>query len=299
MNSENNSNFGYFQAITGGILWGFSGCCGQYLFQSCGITPEWLLSIRLISTGIILLFVSLIKNRREIIYIWTEKNNVLRMLFFVAFGIIGCQYTYFSAIEASNAGLATVLQYLSPVLILLYLCIKNKKAPSVLQIAALLLAVGGTFLIATGGNIKSMNITPKALAYGLISALFLACYSIIPQPLIKKYNTLTVLGWGMLVGGIIILPVFKPWAFIPDISFGLILAMAGIIIFGTVLAYTFYLDSIKRIGADKASFLSSIEPVSAVVISAFWLKSGFSLTDIIGTCMILIMVFIISLVGKE
>lgn len=52
-------------------------------------------------------------------------------------GISLCQFTYFMAIEASNAGTATVLQYLSPILILSAVCIKEKRRPVGLELGAI------------------------------------------------------------------------------------------------------------------------------------------------------------------
>lgn len=182
---------------------------------------------------------------------------------------------------------------------MLFVCLKNKRLPSFAEIIAIVLAVGGTFVIATGGDIGSFAVSTPALFWGIAAAVFLACYSLIPTPLLKDYDTPTVLGWGMLAGGIILLPVFSPWEVMPEISFSLIGAMAGIILFGTVIAYSFYLEGIHLIGATKASIISSIEPVSATVISAVWLGTEFTRADIIGFVMIISTIFIISFHSKK
>ena len=41
-------------ALAGGTCWGFSGCCGQYLFEQKGIEAPWLVAVRLFFAGIIL-----------------------------------------------------------------------------------------------------------------------------------------------------------------------------------------------------------------------------------------------------
>lgn len=290
---------GYLEAVAGGILWGFSGNCSQYLFSSCDVTPKWLLPIRMVSTGIILLVVSGIKNKSNTLGLWKRKKILPRFAFFILFGLIGCQFTYYSAIDASNAGTATVLQYLSPAMILIYLCLSEKRKPVISEVVAIALAMAGTFLIATGGSFNSFTLSPFALIMGIASAVFLAVYSIVPRPILKEFDTPTVLGWGMLIGGIILTPIVRPWINHPAFTPSLILAMAGIVIFGTVIAYTLYLDSIKLIGAGKASVLSSVEPVSATVISAAWLGTGFGKADIIGMILIISTILIISLSDKE
>lgn len=42
-------------ALIGGIFWGLAGVFGQYLFVSKGTNTKWLVSVRLIISGILLL----------------------------------------------------------------------------------------------------------------------------------------------------------------------------------------------------------------------------------------------------
>ena len=299
MNKKSKTAAGVVLSLLGGIFWGFSGSCGQYLFTYHGVDSKWIVPIRMISTGIILLIISAAKHKSKIVGVWKGKRNFACMAAFTLFGLILCQYSYFTAIAHSNAGTATVLQYLSPVMILIFVCLKNKKLPMFAEIIAIILAVSGTFVIATGGDIGSFAVSTPALVWGIASAVFLACYSLIPTPLLKDYDTPTVLGWGMLAGGIALLPVFRPWEIMPEITLSLVAALSGIIIFGTVIAYTFYLEGIHLIGATKASIISSIEPVSATVISAVWLGTEFSGADIIGFVMIISTIFIITFTNKK
>ena len=299
MNNKSKTAAGIILSLLGGIFWGFSGSCGQSLFTYHGVDSKWVVTVRMILTGIILLSVSFAKHKSKIIGVWKGRKNFVCMAAFTLFGLILCQYSYFTAIANSNAGTATVLQYLSPVMILVFVCLKNKKLPVFAEVIAIILAVGGTFIIATGGDIGSLAVSTPALFWGLASAVFLVCYSLIPAPLLKEYDTPTILGWGTLVGGIALLPVFRPWEIMPEISFSLIGALSGIVIFGTVLAYTFYLEGIRLVGATKASIISSIEPVAATAISALWLGTDFSGADIIGFIMIISTIFITAIANKK
>ena len=286
---------GIILSLMGGIFWGFSGSCGQYLFTYHSVNSRWLVAVRMVISGAILLCISAFRHKKEIFAVWRGKENIIRMVAFTVFGLVLCQYAYFTAIQLSNAGTATVLQYLSPAMILIFLCVKNKKPPLLKEAVAIVLAIGGTFIIATGGNPGSLSISTGALVWGLLAGVFLACYSLVPVPLLKIADTPTVLGWGTFIGGIVMLPIFRPWENMPQISFSLVAALGGIIIFGTVLAYSFYLEGIHLIGATKASIISSIEPVAATVISALWLGTDFSFADIIGFAMIISTILIISI----
>ena len=68
--------------------------------------------------------------------------------------------------------------------------------------------------------------------------------------------------------------------------------MALIILIGTVGAFTLFLEGINKLGAVRATLIGCLEPVSATVISALWLGSVFSLTDILGFVCILATVLI-------
>ena len=116
------------------------------------------------------------------------------------------QLTYLIAIAETNAGTATVLQYVCPVGVLAYTCIKDRVGPTVSEIASMLLAIGGTFLIATHGQLNQLAITPKGLGWGLFSAFAYALYIILPLNLIKKWGSMPVIGVGMLLPGILMVP---------------------------------------------------------------------------------------------
>lgn len=97
--------------ITGGFLWGLAGVFGKYSFEYKGVMAPWLVNVRLIIAGIILLMRAYMVQKNGIFRIWKNKRHVLRMLVYGVIGIAGCQMTYYMAVQDSNAGIATVLQY--------------------------------------------------------------------------------------------------------------------------------------------------------------------------------------------
>lgn len=173
---------GTLLTLAGGTMWGFSGTCGQFLLQTKGLTSNWLVPVRLLSAGALLLFICWLKDGRKVFDVW--KRDAASILVFGIFGMSMCQYTYFTAIGASNAGTATVLQYIGPVLILIYLSLRNKKLPRPSEFLAITLAVAGTFLLATHGKPGNMVLSGEALAWGLLSALALAVYTVQPGRLL-------------------------------------------------------------------------------------------------------------------
>ncbi|SET53937.1 Threonine/homoserine efflux transporter RhtA [Enterocloster clostridioformis] len=281
-------------ALVGGTCWGFSGCCGQYLFEQKGIEAPWLVAVRLFFAGIILVLTGFKLHGRDNLRVFRKRRDTIHLLAFAIFGITFCQFTYFMAIQASNAGTATVLQYLSPILILAVVCMRELRLPKGLELAAIGLSLFGTFVIGTHGDIHSFHITGEALFWGLLAAVSSMIYTIIPGGLILKYDIYQVLGFCMFFGGIAMGAVVRPWSYGVAWDAGTVGALAGVVVVGTAIAFGLYLQGVSMIGPLKGSIMGSVEPVSAVVISVFWLGTRFTLPDFLGFALILGAVFVLT-----
>jgi len=283
-----------FLAIGAAVFWGISGTSGQYLFESRYINVEWLITIRLLISGVILLLYAQYSSKQNIFLIWKNNKNIFDLLIFSIIGMLAVQYTYFAAIKNSNAATATVLQYCGPVLIAIYLTMRNRKIPGIKEIVAIVLAVIGTFLLVTHGNIHTLAISRAALILGLLSALALAIYTLQPTSLLTKFNPIVVIGWAMLCGGLVFSIVKPPWKAEGIFDGYTYLHLILIILFGTLIAFTLYLFSVKIIGGQKASLLASAEPLAASVISVYWLNTSFTAIDWVGTMCIISTVFLLT-----
>jgi len=290
---------GIILVIIGSMLWGISGTVAQFLIQKKGFSTEWLVVIRLLVAGLLLLLYTFIKGGQSIWRIWESKHSCFSLVLFSIIGMLGVQYTYFAAIKHGNAATATILQYLSPVLIACYLIIRNKKIPSLQEFIAITLAMFGTFLIITKGSIHTISISKLALFWGISSAFAAAFYTLQPRPLLGKYGSSVVVGWGMLIGGIAFSFIHKPWNFTGQWSVTSILAVIFVVLFGTLIAFYCYLESLKYIQPTEASVLSSVEPLSAAFLSVLWLRVPFDIPQLLGTLCIIITIIILSFIKDK
>ncbi len=287
MNQAERIRIGNIMTVVGGICWGFSGCCGQYLFQEKGATAAWLVSLRLVGAGILLIAAGFLTGGKRNLDIFRNRKDLVHMAVFALAGILMAQYPYFSAIQYSNAGTATVLQYMFPVFILIVICIQKRRLPARAEAAAILLCLTGTFILGTHGNFRELTLTPRALFFGLLSALGAVLYNMLPGDLMKKYGVCQVLGYGMLLAGLVFGAWVRPWSYEVVWDGATILALAGVSVVGTAVAFGLYLAGVSIIGPFKGSLFASMEPVSAVVISALWLKTPFTGMDLLGFALIL------------
>lgn len=285
---------GFLMAFAGGCLWGFSGACGQFLFSVRGLTSEWLVPWRLMIAGTLMVLWVLFRRGREAFAIWRKPRHARLLIVFGLFGMTGCQYTYFTAIQHSNAGTATVLQYLGPTLIMLWLCLRSRRAPRPIEVLVIALDLVGIFLLATHGSLHSLALSRQALFWGLLSAVFVAVYTLAPVELLARYDSVSVVGWGMFIGGVVMLAWKRPWTMGVAVDGQIALVLGAIIALGSIAAFTLYLEGVKRIGPAQGSLVSSVEPVSAALFAVFWLGVRLTATDLIGFACILATIVILS-----
>ena len=279
---------GYFLTVFGAVCWAFSGACGQYLFQHRGLDTNWLVSVRLTMAGLLLVLYSLARWRSGAVQVFQTRKGVGAIIVFAVFGMAMCQYSYFRSIELSNAATATTLQYTGPALVLLWLALREKRMPTPKELIAVVCAMGGAFLLATHGDPSQMALSPKALLWCVLAAISIAVYSVQPRGMIAKYGTIPVTGFGMLIGGLGLCAVFRPWHIVGQWDAVTVIGMVYIIIFGTICAFCCYLEGVRRIGAAKGSILAAVEPVASAVLSVCWLGVPLIGMDIGGIALIVV-----------
>ncbi|MEY8338101.1 DMT family transporter [Lachnospiraceae bacterium 62-35] len=292
---DNRKKIGYIITLAGGACWGFSGCCGQFLFEHKGGTAEWLVALRLVFAGLILTSIGFLRDGKRNMRVFKNRGDTGRLLVFSFAGIALSQYTYFAAIQHSNAGTATVLQYLFPIFILAVLCIQEMRKPGRLEVFAIFLSLTGTFLLGTHGDFTSLHMTPQALGYGLAAAAAAVLYNMLPGNMIQKYGLFQIVGFGMLFSGLVFLGVIRPWRYEVIWDMETAATLFGVIVIGTALGFGLYLRGVSLVGPLTGSLLASVEPVVAVILSAFWLHTSFIAIDLAGFAMILCTVMLLSL----
>ncbi len=296
MNSEKTK--GILITTTGAVCWGLSGCMGQYLFTQEDISAVWLVSIRLLIAGSILALIGFATKKKDMLLIFKDKKDIKALIYFSFCGLLLSQLSYFLAIEHSNAGTATALQSLCTIFILIYICIKQLRLPRKVELFALVIALLGAFLLTTGGNIENLKLSFLGLAFGLSAAIGAVFYSLISIDLMKKYGVYVVVGFGMLIAGFFLLFFVKPWTYDVTLDKGTILGVAGVIIFGTLMSYSFFLKGISIIGSFMGSLIGNLEPVTAIVVSVVFLGSVFTGVEILGIVLILLSVVILAIDHK-
>ncbi|KHD35895.1 transporter [Clostridium acetobutylicum] len=290
---------GLIFAVLASTLWGISGIAAQYLFQMEDFSPEWLVVIRLIISGVLLLAATYAATKKNIFKVFKNRHDTFSFVMFGFGGMLAVQYTYFVAIKYSNAATATILQYLSPVIITIYLIVHLKKLPSLYEVIGIILALIGTFFIITKGDIKTINISGITLFWGILSAIAAAVNTLQPRRILAKWGSNLVAGWGMVIGGILMSFVHSPFQFKGHISLVSISCVAVVVIIGTLIPFWLYMESIKYIKPTEASILGAFEPLSAAILSLAFFNLHFSVLEWLGSGCIILTTIILSTVKNS
>ena len=299
---------GIVTAIAGASLWGFSGACMQYLYAHYEIEPLFITGVRTLGAGVLFLALLLGTKREQLAGMLSERDSLVQLVVFGSFGLFLCQAAYVVSVGFTNAGTATVLQALNMVIVLAVTCVQLRRRPGGLELLSVGLAFAAVLLIATKGDLGTLNIPVEGLIWGHASAVTAAFYIMYPKRLFEKWGSLPVTGIGMLIGGITAWLLITLCALLDALSGGLvgmpftvpaldangIAVLAAIAVFGTFGAFGLYLHGVSIAGSVAGSLLGAMEPVSATLFSALWLGTFFTWADWLGLVLMVVTIAIIS-----
>ena len=286
---------GIILTLLGATLWGVSGTSVQFVGNFRNMNLEWLLTMRLITAGLLTVLYGWIRQGNAIFNVFRNWRDTLGLVIFGVFGMALCQYTYFRSIVIAGAGIATVLQYLAPSMIIIYLLMRYGKRPSTGEIISVILALAGTICLMGNNGFSFESFRSDVLFWGLLSAVGVAVYSVSPVRLLATYGTISIVGFGMLLSGLVAAVLFQQPHSYATWDVWTVVGCFNVVFLGTIVSFNAYLEGVKRIGAVSGSILSSIEPISAAFFGWALLGNQFSALGLIGMAMIIATVIIIAL----
>lgn len=287
--------FGIMLVLISGIMWGFSGVIGQYIFLNSTMNSVQLSIIRQFVSGIILLTISVIKKDKKLFSVWKSGKRICSFLIFSLTGILGLQLTYFLAIEYSNAATGTIIQFTYIIMILVYTAIVLHNKPKSYETVAVLCAFCGIFLIATHGQLNSLAVSKESLIWGLSSAVCFTIYCLYPQKLYDDFGLINVIGWGSVLSSILLAVTTGTYR-LPEVPANIILLSVAVAIIGSLFPFVLYGIGIRILGSVKASLFVTVEPVTSAVLTWLCFKTKFVLPDIVGFVLILGAIEVVSVI---
>lgn len=186
---------GIIMVVVGAMFWGATGPMMEWMLHNTEMSAEFMLAVRLIIAGTLIL--CLIGVRKEPVFeVWKIPAWRNQLLVFSIIGMVGLQYTFVKAIEESDAVVATLLQFLAPIFIILYVAFMQKKLPPRSQVIGIVGTLVGLYLLLTNGSLSTLLVSEKALMWGVLLGFTYAFYTLYPVRLMNEWGVLTVVGYG-------------------------------------------------------------------------------------------------------
>lgn len=262
---------------------------------NAGLDPVHLTQVR--NAGAMVLLVAYVA-------VWhRDRLRVTRreVWFLVAYGVIAftlVQYLYFLTISRLTVGIGTLLAFLAPVLVALWLRFGRRRAVSNRIWAALALTVLGLALVAQVW--QGVTLDPVGVAAGLLCAVALAVYWLLGETGQRHRDAVSLTMWGFVfatVAWAVISPWWTfPWSTLTIPTEPLLSTLPSLpiwalmvwgVLLGTIAPFLLVLGSLRRIGAQRAGIVGTTEPLWAVAIGLVLLGETLAPVQAVGALVVL------------
>ncbi|MEU8982218.1 EamA family transporter [Streptomyces sp. NPDC048309] len=283
-------------ALVSAVAFGGSGVAAKPLIEA-GLDPLHVVWLRV--TGAALVTLPLAVRHRALV-----RQRPALLAGFGLLGVAGVQACYFAAISRIPVGVALLIEYLAPALVLGWVRFVQRRAVTRAAALGVVLAAAGLACVVEVWSGLSFD------AVGLLLALGAACCQVgyfvlsdqgsdagdaAPDPL-------GVIAYGLLVGAVVLTLIARPWTMdwsvlggTADMNGTSVLAallLGWIVLIATVIAYGTGVLSVRRLSPQIAGVVACLEAVIATVLAWILLGEHLSAPQIVGGAVVLLGAFI-------
>ena len=277
-----NKLIGYLFIAIAAFLWGSFSVVAKVFFNEAYFDPLQITQLRAFSSGLALFLIILVVNRKALkIDIKTFGTYLL-----LGFTILHVQLALYVAISLTDVSIASFLQYLAPAMIFAYSVVFHREPVKFKEIFILSLAIAGMlFLIAS--SIQN-NLSMLGVIGGLWTAVALSIYTLYSKRVVENHNPLVALAYGLLSISLLSFLFYPPSPEIFDgFPYNIPLFLFYICFFTMIIPYGLWLLGLRYVKPHQASITSTLEPVSALLLSGLFMLESITATKSIG-CLLII-----------
>jgi len=272
------------------LLWGTSATLARFVFRDRHVPALTVVELRL-AIAVALLLPWLAWRRPAALRVRREDWGYFLVLGLG--GVAAVQGSYYYAISTLGVGLAILIQYLAPSVIVTWAVLRGARV-SAATVWGVVSALVGTALLV--GNLdpgslhaRPPHATPLAWAAGFGATLSFAFYVVFSKRGLERYAPETVLLYTFLIAGTFWAAVTPPWR-IAAAGYGtdLWLMFLALGVFSTLAPFALFYAGLRRMPATQAGIFATLEPVVAVVSAALWLGEGLGPLQWLGALLVLV-----------
>jgi len=266
------------------VLWGTSATLARFVFRDRGVPPLTAVELRL-AISVVLLGAWLAWRHPAALRV--QRRDWGYFLVLGLFGVAAVQGTYYYAIAKLGVGLAILIQYIAPALIVGFEWFRGASVRrSVL--GGVLAAIAGTTLLVSGVERGARVIPVGDWVVGFGAAFAFAFYIVYSKRGLARYRPDTVLFYTFLVAALF-------WSFVVPppriVAAGydatLWAAFLALGVFSTLLPFACFYAGLRHLSPAEAGIVATLEPVVAVLSSAWFLGEGLRSIQWLGAVLVL------------
>lgn len=288
--------FYYMLIVVAAIMWGSTGIFTTVLANAEINTTE----LSLIKSGLATIITG-------IIFLITDRSvfkleKITDIKYFIGMGIISYSFfnwSYIMAIKETSMGVAAILLYTAPSIIMVLSVILFKEKLTMKKIIIVAITFVGCILV-TGLDSGMGAISAKGLIFGICSGVGYAMYSIFGKFALRKYSSKTAVFYMLLCSTIPFLLANNPASVVMKFTetnmWGVGIGFAFV---AAVIPYLTYTKALEHVEASKASLIATLEPVVAAVFGIVLFSESASVSKVIGIILVLGSVAVMSMEKPE
>lgn len=291
---------GYLLVVLAATCWAGGGLIAKWLFTAPGAaTASWpfpplgievdpivLSAARAVVSTVIALGYLAIR-RRDLLAI--RGRDVPFLAVFGVFGLALVHFAYFKTISLTGVATAILLEYLAPVVVLVFSVLLLGERLTWVLPSAVVLSVSGCALMvgAIGGD--GLTVSREGLYWGLASAVLFAGYSLMGRYAAGRFAPWTLLAYGLAAAALFWLIVLGgPGRIVSLLSdWRAVAAVAVLAVVSTIVPFGAFLKALHLIEATQASVTSTIEPVVAGVAAWFVFGEHLGAPQLLGGALVI------------
>jgi drug/metabolite transporter (DMT)-like permease len=267
------------------IFWGTSACLARFLFKQ-GVPALVVVEVRLAVSSLVLGLWMLALRRRDLV---VERSQWRRLAILAAVGVASVQASYYTTVSLVGVGLAILLQYLAPALVVLYERATGRAPLTRQKIVALSLTTAGTALLVLADPHGVVRAQPLGVALGLLSAVCYAFYMLSAKSVVERVPQLAVNFYGFAGAALVWALVVPPWklaaAHYTGATWSLLLTVA---VFSVLVPFGLFYRGLARLDTWRVALTAMLEPVVAAVGAWLFLGEGLAPAQWLGAGLLLV-----------
>lgn len=289
-----NPRLGYGLVILGAIAFGVNGAVSRVAMRS-GLTPESFTTMRITGATIVFALAALVWRRSAL---RPPRGSALFLVAALGLvGVVALQLTYNIAINRLPLGIALLIEYLAPVLVVLWVRFVRREQVRHRMWAAIVLSVVG---IATVGQVwKGLDFDTLGMVMALLAAVSFASYFLLGEHNVGFDDPLRVILWAFIFGTVIMNTISPIWntadltgqanllGALDAYAVPLLLVIGWVVVLGTVAPFFLQLVALQHIPATIVTVIATLEPVIAVILGWAWFKESLTAIQVVGGVLVL------------